>query len=170
MPKAAVKPPVVEELLEEEPDVAEPIDYFGFRLTERYTLPDGQQYIEFEAMNEGAKKRFQQKTSRDLVLERRSGDARMKVDPGTERWILITESVTGWNLTRKGAMVPFARRNLDEFLELADPRIIEGLEKEIRKANPWLLGEMEPEDIEKEIENLQEMLEVAKKRKAGEAS
>lgn len=149
----------------------QPVDYFGFASTERYNLPGpGGQYIEFRAMNEGAKKRFQQKTSRDLVLERNSGNARMKVDPGTERHILITESVIDWHILRKGAMVPFAKRNLDEFLELADPRIIEQLEKSIRKANPWLLGEMEPEDIEKEIENLQEMLEVAKKRKLGETS
>lgn len=149
---------------------AEPIDYFGFSERHKHYLPDGKQYVEFEAMNEGARKRFQQKTNRDLVLERQSGNARMKVDPATERHILITESVKDWHIMRKGAMVPFAKRNLEDFLELAPPSIIDGIEKAIRKANPWLLGEMSVADIDKEIENLQEMREVAAKREAGESS
>lgn len=154
---------------EAEPE-ATPVDYFGLVERHRHYLPDGQQWVEIEAMNEGARKRFQAKTNRDLILERKSGDARMKVDPATERHILIKESVKNWNIMRKGAMVPFAARNLDDFLELAPPSIIDNIEKAIRKVNPWLLGEMSVEDIDKEIENLQEMREVAAKREAGEGS
>lgn len=144
-------------------------DYFGFDRTEKYYLPDGISYIEFKPMSEGKKKQFQDKTSRDLVLQR-GGDARMSVLQGTERHELIKASCVDWNLTRGGRPVPFNPVNLGDFLTLADPRVIEGLEKEIRKANPWLLAEMKSEDIEKEIENLQEMLAEAKKREAGEVS
>jgi hypothetical protein len=145
-------------------------DYFGFDRIERYTLPDGVSYIEFKPMNEGAKKAYQDKTSKDLVLERTSGNARMSVLQGSERHELIRSSVTGWNLKRGGQPVQFNKVNLGDFLALADPRVIEGLEKAIRKANPWLLAEMSSEDIQKEIDNLEEMKQVALKREAGETS
>ena len=145
-----------------------PVDYFGFQSNEKYYLPDGNQYIEFSLMNEGAKANFQKLTTRDLIVQR-GGDARMKMDPAAERHTLITQSVKDWNVYRGGIPVPFSTRALKDFLELANPVIVEELEKAIRKANPWLLGEMKSEDIEKEIENLQEMLVVAKERELGEA-
>ena len=146
-----------------------PVDYFGFQADETYVLPDGKQTITFSIMNEGQKAKFQKMTSRDLVIQRNQ-DARMKMDPANERHELIRSSVTGWNLYRGGQPIPFTERNLKDFLELADPRIIEGLEKAIRKANPWLLSEMKSEDIREEIKNLEEMLEVALERERGEVS
>ena len=160
MSDQVIEQPVVEQA---------PADYFGFQATETYTLPDGKQYIEFSIMNEGQKAKFQKMTSRDLVIQRNQ-DARMKMDPANERHELIRSSVTGWNLYRGGQPVVFNDRNLKDFLELADPRIIEGLEKAIRKANPWLLSEMKSEDIREEIKNLEEMLDVALERERGEAS
>jgi hypothetical protein len=149
-------------------------DYFGFHRTEKYYLPDGVSYIEFKPMNEGEKKNFQDKTSKDLVLER-TGGARMSILQGTERHELIKACVVGWNLTRNGEPLPQptesrGKIHFNDFLTLADPIIVEGLEKEIRKANPWLMAEMKVEDIDREIQNLQEMREVAVKREAGEAS
>jgi hypothetical protein len=146
-----------------------PVDYFGFQATETFTFPDGRQFIEFSIMNEGQKAKFQKMTSRDLIIQRNQ-DARMKMDPAQERHELIKSSVVGWNLYRGGNPVPFTKQNLNDFLELANPRLIEDLEKAIRKANPWLLSEMKPEDIKREIENLQEMLEVAEERERGEGS
>lgn len=145
-------------------------DYFGFDRTERFFLPDGKSWIEFKPLNEGRKKAFQDKTSKDLVLERTSGNARMSVLQGSERHELIKASVTDWNLMRGGRPIPFNAVQLGDFLSLADPVIVENLEKAIRKANPWLLAEMTVEDIDKEIANLQEMREVAAKREAGEDS
>ena len=146
-----------------------PVDYFGFAEERRYTFPDGQQYITFSVMNEGAKARFQKMTQRDLVLERQSGNARMKMDPGAERHELILASVTDWHLFRQGIPVPFSTRALKDFLDLANPKLVEDLEKEIRKANPWLMAEMTVEDIDREIENLQEMRAAAVERERGEA-
>lgn len=145
-------------------------DYFGFETSAKFYFPDGVSWIEFKPMNEGAKKSFQDKTSRDLVVERNSGNARMSVLQGSERHTLIIDSVTNWNLVRNGVAVPFSKSAFSDFLTLANPVLIEDLEKAIRKANPWLLADMKSEDIEKEIANLQEMLESARKREAGEAS
>ena len=145
-------------------------DYFGFQETHKHYLPDKVSYFEFITMNEGAKAKYQKSTSRDLVLERTSGNARMKVDPATERHELITACVIDWNLTRGDEPVKFNRVQLGDFLTLASPRIVEDLEKAIRKVNPWLLAEMTVEDIDREIENLKEMRDVAEERERGEAS
>lgn len=149
-------------------------DYFGFHRTEKYFLPDGVSFIEFKPMNEGEKKNFQDRTSKDLVLER-NGGARMSILQGSERHELIKTCVVGWNLTRNGEPLPQptesrGKIHFNDFLTLADPLVIEGLEKAIRKANPWLMAEMKVEDIDREIQNLQEMREIAVKREAGEAS
>lgn len=152
------------------PPVIVQSDYFGFASQEKFFFPDGVTYLEFDIMNEGKKSKFQKLTQRDLVLERQSGNARMKVDPSLERHALIRESVTGWNLLRNGVDVPYTERNLKDFLELANPKLIEDIEIAIRKANPWLMEEMKVEDIDREIENLQKLRETAVEREAGEAS
>jgi hypothetical protein len=153
-------------------EVEQPVyeDYFGFAKTERWYFPDGKQYIEFEIMNEGKKAKFQKHTQRDLVLERNSGNARMKVDPSQERHELLRSSVTDWYLTRGGQPIPYTERAFKDFLELADPVLIEDLEKAVRKANPWLMAEMSVEDIDREIENLQEMRKIAEERERGNVS
>ncbi len=145
------------------------IDYFGFQETHRYTFPDGLSWIEFRSMNEGEKKKFQAKTSRDMVLDR-GGNARMKMDPGTERHELIHSCATNWNMVRNGVPVPFNKINLNDFLTLADPRVVEDLEKAIRKANPWLLADMTVEDIQREIDSLEEMKRTIEEREQGEDS
>lgn len=147
-----------------------PVDYFSFMASEKFYFPDRKQYIEFQIMNEGAKSEFQKKTQKDLVVERQSGNARMRVNPATERHELIKASVTGWYMFRGGKEYPYSPRMLDDFLKLADPKIIEDLEKAIRKANPWLMSDMSVEDIDREIANLQEMREIAVEREAGEGS
>jgi hypothetical protein len=144
-------------------------DYFGFQATERYIFPDGLTFVEFQVMNEGQKLKFQKATGRDIVLQR-SGDARLRMDPGAERHELIKACVTNWNLARNGQLIPFNPRSLNDFLELADPKIIEKIENAIRRANPWLLGEVSAADIKEQIKELEEMLVVAEEREAGEAS
>lgn len=147
-------------------------DYFGFAAFEEFYFPDGRTFIQYQRMNEGKKAAFQRTSSRDLVVERGSGNARMKVDPGADRHALILECCTDWNLVRgpEREPVPFSERNMKEWLRFADPKIVEDLEKAIRKFNPWLLGEMSVEDIEREMENLQEMLDAAREREAGKSS
>jgi hypothetical protein len=153
-----------------EPQGASQVDYFGFSETEKWYLPDGISYFELAAMNEGKKAKFQKGTQRDMVLEKGSGNARFKIDPAVERHQLIMASVTGWNLTRNGVPVPFGERAIRDFLELANPSIVEKLELAIRKLNPWLLADMTVEEIDKQIDELKELRIVAEEREAGEAS
>lgn len=155
----------MQEVLPESPQV----DYFGFQQFEKYYLPDGHSWFELRAMNEGDKARFQKRTQRDLVLEKGSGNARFKMDPGVERHELIKASVVNWNLMRQGIPQPFGERALQDFLNLADPKIVEGLELAIRKLNPWLLNDLTVEEIDRQIDELQEMRAIAVEREAGEA-
>lgn len=145
-------------------------DYFGFGGTKRHYLDDEVSYLEFDVMNEGAKSRFQKEVQRDLIIERGSGNARTKVDPSVERHALIMASVKGWNLMRGGRPAHFESRALRDFLEVANPKDIEGLELAIRKANPWLTSDLTVKDIDDQIDQLKELRAEAAEREAGEAS
>jgi hypothetical protein len=154
-------------------------NYYGFDSAETWYFPDHKQYIQFKRMNEGERAHFQQMTTRDVTVVRGSGDAKVKVDPATERRELIVASVTGWHLVRpdgKGGwqQIPFSKGSpgaeLEKWLNVADPRLVDELEQAIRKANPWLLSEMSVEDIDKQMDQLREMREQVLERKRGEGS
>lgn len=88
----------------------------------------------------------------------------MSLDPAAERHALLGAAVTDWSIFRDGRPVPYSDRAFSDWLKGTNPRLVEDLEKAVRKANPWLLQDMTVEDIEKEMENLQEMLDLAKER------
>jgi hypothetical protein len=161
--------------------IEEPVfeDYFGFEESKVWYFPDKKQYITFKIMNEGDKAKFQKETNRDITLKRNTGDASIKTDPAQERHILLETCVTGWSVYRKNAQgkfdpVPFSigspGSTFKQWLLKADPRLVEDLEFEIRKANPWLQGDMSVEDIDKEIERLVELREAAVKREEGKGA
>lgn len=146
------------------------VDYFGFEETYVVSLPDGRQTIEHKVLNEGQKRKYQNSINRDVVIQRATGDAKMRMAPGDERHHLLKQAITGWNMFRNGQPYAFSARNLDDFLELAPPKIIDIIEKEVRKANPWLLQELSIEDIDKEIASLQEMREKKVEEEAGKSA
>lgn len=152
----------------EDEQASTPVDYFSFHIEEQHYLPDGVQWVKFVAMNEGAKKKYQAQTSTDFVVDRRSGDTKVRMNPGVEREILLRESITDWYILRGGQPVPFNQVQLGDFLTLADPRIVEGIEKAIREVNPWLLDNFTVEDIDKQIDELKETRARLVEREAGE--
>lgn len=150
------------------------VSYWGMDRTERHFLPDKIQYFEFKIMNEGAKARFQKSTNKDLTITR-DNNAKMQIDQANERHELITQSVTGWLLyardARTGEMEQsaFSKQLLNKWLMEADPELVEGLEKAIRKANPWMQSEMTVEAIDEEIERLYELRKEISNKEAGES-
>lgn len=143
------------------------VDYFGFSETREIMLPDGKSWLKQKIWTEGDRKRFQNKTQRDVRLQKGSGDAIVRMAAGEERWDLITTAITDWNLVKQGKRVPFNDSNLKKFLEATSPKIVDLIEKEIRKANPWLLSDMSLEDIDREIAQLQELREEKVKEEEG---
>jgi hypothetical protein len=145
-------------------------DYFGFDSARRCYLPDGLSYIDHQIMNEGARRKYLNAINRDLRIQKATQDALIRVAPGDERRELLMEAICGWNLSRNGNPVPFNKNTLADFLEKANPKIIDHIEKEIRLANPWLLAEMSVEDIEREMEQLGELLAKKKEEEAANLS
>lgn len=142
-------------------------DYFGFERTEVTYLPDGVSYVTHKALNEGQRRKYLNSTNRSVEVERASGNASINTAPGDERYELLKSAVTGWNLKRGDVPVPFNAKSLDEFLTKADPRVIDDIERDVRLMNPWLLQDMEPEDIDKEIESLEKMKAKILEERAG---
>lgn len=134
-------------------------DYFGFEDTNKVFLPDGISFIEHRALNEGAKRKYLNAVNREVRLHRATQDASIKTAPGDERKALLDSAIIGWNLKKNGEPVQFSTRALADFLENANPKIIDIIEKDIRLHNPWLLAEMTVEDIDREIGDLQDMRE-----------
>ena len=153
-------------------------DYWGFDEKEIFYLPDRRQFIEFQRMTEGQRKQFQKDTRADVLVKRGTGDTHLKVDPAEERHALITSSVTGWQMFRKNKRtnemepVVFSKgtpgANLEQWLAVANPKIVDQLERAIRKANPWLIAEATAKEIQEQIDDLTEQLKEALERESGE--
>lgn len=149
-------------------------DYWGFSDTIRHVLPDGKQSVVIKRMNEGARALYQKEIRSDVTISRGTGDARIKSDSSAERHSLIRSSIVGWTFYRKDAVTgkvferEFDSKALNEFLKVADPAVIDDIEKACRKANPWLTADVTVEDIDAEIESLQQQREEIVKRDSGE--
>lgn len=132
--------------------------YFGFERTEQHFLPDGVSFIEHRILNEGRRKMYLDAVQKDVRIGKASGDAFLKLQSGTEKHILLEAAICGWSLIdESGADVPFNTRNLKRFLNDTDPKLIDGIEKAVRKANTWLMADLSVEDIQKQIDDLEEM-------------
>jgi hypothetical protein len=142
--------------------------YFGFEETHRVPLPDGISFIEHKTLNEGSRRKYLNTVNRDIMLQRTTGNAIMRTQQGDEKHALLEAAICGWNLIGKhNEPLMFDKNKLQQFLSQANPKIIDLIEKDIRKKNPWLLAEMTVEDIDKEIANLTEMRETKVKEEEG---
>lgn len=135
------------------------IDYWTGPPSEiKWFFPDGVQYISFLPMNHGMRARFSASTNKELTLDRKSGNAKIKTDISGDTDVLIEISVTGWHVMRGGVPQPFSKAgpgsSLFQFLQQADPALVDSLEKAIRKANPWMDSEVTIEQIDEQIEEL----------------
>lgn len=144
-------------------------DYWGTDERHRFYLPDGVQYFEFKIMNEGDKAKFQKMTNQDMTIGR-DQTAKIRMDPAAERHQLILSSVIDWNFYKNGEKLQFFKRDLERWLEVAPPQIVEDLEFEIRRKNPWLQSDMTLEEIDKEMDRLMELRKQVKEREEGETS
>lgn len=156
-------------------------DYFGFDIKYKYVLPDGKQWIEYKVLSEGDLARYQKLLKRDVVVEKQTGDARIKIDQVEERHALLMVAVTSWFLVKKDQRsgkflpVPFSNgkpgTEVDKWIQVANPEIIADLAEQTRKVNPFLLGAGPDtiEAIDKQIEQLQKQRQELVERQQGEA-
>lgn len=177
MTEAPAFPPVVSTDVDE----IEYVDYFTFDETYTFALPDGKQHIYFKAMTEGMRARYQKLTNRDIHFNRINQDARLSVDPATDRQALVSVSVTGWDLKRKNPRTgrwedaPFSNNGtpgdeLHKWMDVVNPKILDALEEAIRAANPWLLQDMTVEQVDREMERLVDLRKQLVEKEAKEAT
>ena len=139
------------------------VDYFGFEESRNVYLPDGRQYVTIKKLNEGDRRKYLNQVNKDIRIERQTGDAKLKVATGDDRVALLKSAIIDWYLMRKNERTgewepaPFKEQALNAFLEKANPKIIDIIEKEVRKDNEWLVGDVTIEDIDKQMAELQEL-------------
>jgi len=152
------------------------VDYFGTDVRDKFIFPDGKTFIEFKKLMEGERKRYMDSTNREVAINRQTNDMKMRMSAGSDRWKLLELAITDWNLVTKdpqsGNMlpVPYNPGNLQKWLEVADPALVDDLEKAIRRMNPWLIGELTQEDIDKARQDLDEQERLLHEREAGKSN
>src|SRR6188508_361078 len=97
------------------------VDYFAAPITHLFYLPDGVQFFEYQELLEGGKAKYERQTNKDIRVQRATGDARLSVDPATQRQTLIRLSVVGANIygpdknTGRLVKIPFDRSSPTAF-------------------------------------------------------
>lgn len=158
------------------PTVPAFIDYFGTDETYEVELPDGYSVLTCKQLTEGDRKKYQKAGNKEVRVHRQSGDAFFKIATPEEREALLEAAIVGWNLQRSnkstGRMEPVSctPQNVKEFLNKTSPTIIDIIEKAVRKHEPWLTDSLSVEDIDKQIEELQEIRQEMVEREEGKAS
>lgn len=151
------------------------VDYFAAPQPERWYLPDGNQYFEFQELREGGKAAYEKATNKDIRVQRSTGDARLSVDPATQRQTLIRLSVTDVHLLQADARgipteVPFNKdrpgKFWDNLFTFFPAKYIEQLHEEITKANTWLAADDDVQALKDQREQLDERIARAEEEQA----
>lgn len=150
-------------------------DYFAFDDEENVTLPDGITFVTIRALNEGARKKYMNNQNREITVERVTQNMKLKVESGEERHSLLEQAIVGWNLIArdkdgKTQQQACSKAAIQSFLRTANPKIVDIIDKAVRKQNPWLRQQMTVEDIDTQIAELQELRETLEKDEAGKDS
>jgi hypothetical protein len=145
-------------------------DYWGVEDTYRHFLPDGKQWFDIKKMTEGDRAKYQRDSGMAMIMERRTGDTRINVDAAKDRQALVLNAVENWNLRRQGVQVPFNTGMLRDWVGNASPALVDELIHRIRVHNPWLQEDLSVEELEKELQRIQELLDQAKQREAEKES
>jgi hypothetical protein len=150
-----------------DPYVKVQVDFFAAGEDAKTVLADGVSFITHKVLMEGDRKKYMKSINRDIKIQKATGDALMKMVAGEDRSALLRVAVTGWNLIRDGKPFLFSTANLDWLLDNAPVAVIEQVERDVKKNNPWLFQDATVEDIDEEIERLQELRVTLLEREEG---
>jgi hypothetical protein len=147
-----------------DPNAPQIVDYWsGPPANQRWYFPDKVQYIEFLPMTHGMRAQFNARTNKEMTMDRKTQQLKIKTDVSGDTDVLIEVSCTGWYVFRGGAPVQFGKNGpgspLMQWVRQAPPELVDSLEKAIRDANPWMDAELTVESIDEEIKRLYELRE-----------
>lgn len=126
-------------------------DYFGTDQKFELVLPDGVSKIFHKKLTEGDRKQYLDASTRGFSMDPDTRRMFMSGTAGTSKHVLLKLAICGWEMYRGDVQVPFNDAILSEFLEKADPSVIDVIEKDIRGKNPWIVAAETPEKIEKKV-------------------
>lgn len=116
--------------------------YFTKNIVNRYTLDDGESFIEHQKLDEGLFQRYQDLTS-TIKLDREGESTEVDMALGRQREFLLDNLVVGWNLVdENNDPVKFSHKELKRL----PPHIITGLINDIYNQNEILSGADEDEE------------------------
>jgi hypothetical protein len=138
------------------PPTAEVVDFFSFSETTEYELRDTGQYVTIKRMTEGDRRKYLNATSREINFDG-AGHTSMNLKPGDDRRALLEVALVDWSLLRNGKPIPFNTGNLRQFLDSADPALVDAIDKAVRDYNPWLMADVTLEDIDEQIADLEDL-------------
>lgn len=141
---------------DESPIAENVIDFFAFKEERDVFLRGTDQYVTIKKFTEGDRRKYMNATSREIAFDK-SGRTSMSLRAGDDRLALLRAAVVNWHLLRNGRELAFNERNLNAFLDAADPKLIDDIEKAVRDFNPFLIQDLELEDIDEQIAELEEL-------------
>lgn len=146
------------------------VDYFDFADTDKVPLPDGVQWVEIKALNEGERKRYQNQTNSQVGVSRATGDMNIKTKPGDDRHLLLSMAITGFYILKAGVELPFTPQNVGVVLDKFPPKVIDLIDKAVHQKNPWLMADLSLEDLVKQRDELNDLIATKEREEAGKAS
>lgn len=118
--------------------------YFRKNIVHKFTLDDGESFIEHQPLDEGLFQEYQDLTSK-IELDRDGEHTRVDMAIGRQRKFLVENLVTGWDMVdEEGQNIRYTKAKLFEL----PPDIIAGLVEDIYAKNPILSGPKDEEDAE----------------------
>lgn len=155
------------------------VDYFAEPETHRHYLPDGKQYFDFQELREGGKALYEKATNKDIRVQRATGDARLAVDPATQRQVMIRLSIVDAVLYQRNSQgrleqLAFDRNKPGRFWEICfeklPAKLVQDLYEKIQKVNTWLAADDDLDALKEERERLNERIERAEEEHAKKLS
>lgn len=121
-------------------DVPQHVDFFDVLEEYQCLFPDGTQYVSVKVMNEGDRRRYLNKTNREVRMNAQTREMKMQSAAGDDKHALLKIAITGWNVYKAGRPVPFNEHGLEQALNNWPPAIVDLIEQKVTEVNPWLKG------------------------------
>jgi len=144
--------PVADEAVE----VPQRRDFFGAKEDEIVELDDAGSHVRVKYFVAGDKSKYLKALNRQVELGK-DGKSRIQISGAEDQAALLRVAITGWGIYQGERALPFTNNNLRDFLSKAPVDVLDTIEKQVRKMNPFLDDELTVEEIDAQITDLEEL-------------
>lgn len=139
------------------------VSYFGVSTTYDVSIGNDGSYVRVKKMLEGDRRKYQNAINKGVTIAQQTGDAKIELAPGDQRYFLLKNAIVGWDLVENGQPVQFNDAAKEMLLQrgLVDPNTgkdyLDDVEHQVRLHNPWLLDDVTVDKLNEQIERLTEV-------------